>query len=154
MSTEADPVRIRPARPYDAAALLELKRQLDQETAFMMYEPGERDFVMLQHKFEIENADGTTETRTSTLCEYGSPEPGGYSAMAKLVGVPCGVAVKQVLDGTISDKSRPGRSREAVIPEKLRKSRTLLTITLIFLPHKWPVKWPFPIAYCQKFLEL
>lgn len=36
-------VRIRTARPYDAAALLDLKRQLDEETAFMMYEPGERD---------------------------------------------------------------------------------------------------------------
>ncbi|HEX5299982.1 MAG TPA: GNAT family N-acetyltransferase [Streptosporangiaceae bacterium] len=34
---------MRPARPYDAEALLELKRQLDRETAFMMYEPGERD---------------------------------------------------------------------------------------------------------------
>src|SRR5579859_2941533 len=43
MGAEADPVGIRPARPYDAAALLELKRQLDRETAFMMYEPGERD---------------------------------------------------------------------------------------------------------------
>jgi RimJ/RimL family protein N-acetyltransferase len=43
MRAEADLVRIRPARPYDAAALLELKRQLDRETAFMMYEPGERD---------------------------------------------------------------------------------------------------------------
>ena len=44
MSAEATPlVRIRSARPYDAAALLELKRQLDHETAFMMYEPGERD---------------------------------------------------------------------------------------------------------------
>jgi RimJ/RimL family protein N-acetyltransferase len=31
------------ARPYDAAALLELKHQLDRETAFMMYEPDERD---------------------------------------------------------------------------------------------------------------
>jgi RimJ/RimL family protein N-acetyltransferase len=37
------PALIRAARPYDAAALLELKRQLDRETAFMMYEPGERD---------------------------------------------------------------------------------------------------------------
>jgi RimJ/RimL family protein N-acetyltransferase len=37
------PVRIRAARPYDAAALLELKHQLDRETAFMMYEPDERD---------------------------------------------------------------------------------------------------------------
>ncbi|KAF2811163.1 saccharopine dehydrogenase-like protein [Mytilinidion resinicola] len=68
----------------------------------MQYEEGERDFVMLQHKFEIENKDGSKETRTSTLCEYGDPK--GYSAMAKLVGVPCAVAVQQVLDGTISEK--------------------------------------------------
>jgi saccharopine dehydrogenase (NADP+, L-glutamate forming) len=47
---------------------------------------------MLQHKFEIEYKDGRKETRTSTLCEYGAPTgTGGYSAMAKLVGVPCGV---------------------------------------------------------------
>lgn len=68
----------------------------------MQFEEGERDFVMLQHKFEIEHKNGSKETRTSTLCEYGDPK--GYSAMAKLVGVPCGVAVKQVLDGTISEK--------------------------------------------------
>ncbi|RQM08672.1 hypothetical protein DH86_00000397 [Scytalidium sp. 3C] len=58
----------------------------------MQFEEGERDLVMLQHKFEIENKDGSKETRTSTLCEYGAPiGSGGYSAMAKLVGVPCGV---------------------------------------------------------------
>lgn len=68
----------------------------------MQYGPEERDMVMLQHKFEIENKDGSRETRTSTLVEYGDPK--GYSAMAKLVGVPCGVAVKFVLDGTISEK--------------------------------------------------
>ncbi len=68
----------------------------------MQYGPGERDLVMLQHKFEIEHKDGSKETRTSTLVEYGDPK--GYSAMAKLVGVPCGVAVKLVLDGTISEK--------------------------------------------------
>jgi len=70
----------------------------------MEYEEGERDLVMLQHKFEIEHKDGRRETRTSTLVENGSTEKGGYSAMAKLVGVPCGVAVLQVLDGTISEK--------------------------------------------------
>jgi saccharopine dehydrogenase (NADP+, L-glutamate forming) len=68
----------------------------------MQYEEGERDFVMLQHKFVIENKDGSKETRTSTLAEYGDPK--GYSAMAKLVGVPCAVAVQQVLDGTIKEK--------------------------------------------------
>ncbi|KAF2795308.1 Saccharopine dehydrogenase [Melanomma pulvis-pyrius CBS 109.77] len=68
----------------------------------MQYEEGERDFVMLQHRFEIENKDGSKVTRTSTLADYGDPK--GYSAMAKLVGVPCAVAVQQVLDGTIKEK--------------------------------------------------
>ncbi|WEW60764.1 saccharopine dehydrogenase (NADP+, L-glutamate-forming) [Emydomyces testavorans] len=68
----------------------------------MQYGPGERDMVMLQHRFEIEHKDGRKETRTSTLCDYGDPK--GYSSMARLVGVPCAVAVKQVLDGTISEK--------------------------------------------------
>ncbi|GME94485.1 unnamed protein product [Ambrosiozyma monospora] len=61
----------------------------------MQYSEGERDLVILQHKFGIEWADGKTETRTSTLVDYGVP--GGYSSMAKLVGVPCAVAVQHVL---------------------------------------------------------
>ncbi|KAF7552568.1 hypothetical protein G7046_g7365 [Stylonectria norvegica] len=68
----------------------------------MQFEEGERDLVMLQHKFEIEHKDGSRETRTSTLVDNGDPK--GYSAMAKLVGVPCAVAVKQVLNGTLSEK--------------------------------------------------
>ncbi|KAF2012614.1 Saccharopine dehydrogenase [Aaosphaeria arxii CBS 175.79] len=68
----------------------------------MQYEPHERDMVMLQHKFLIETKDGKKETRTSTLVEYGDPK--GYSAMAKLVGVPCALAVQAILDGTITQK--------------------------------------------------
>jgi len=67
------------------------------------YEKGERDMVMLQHKFGIEWADGKTETRTSTLCDYG--DPNGYSSMAKLVGVPCAVACLAILNGRIK---KPG----------------------------------------------
>jgi saccharopine dehydrogenase (NADP+, L-glutamate forming) len=37
---------------------------------------------------------------TSTLLDYGDPK--GYTSMAKLVGIPCGVAAQQVLDGIIS----------------------------------------------------
>ncbi|KAI8057683.1 Saccharopine dehydrogenase [Syncephalis plumigaleata] len=46
----------------------------------MMYEEGERDMVMLQHRFGIELADGTKQTRTSTLLAYG--EPNGDTSMA------------------------------------------------------------------------
>lgn len=65
----------------------------------MQYEEGERDLVVLQHKFGIEWADGKTETRTSTLVDYG--KVGGYSSMAATVGLPCAIATKFVLDGTI-----------------------------------------------------
>lgn len=61
--------------------------------------------VMLQHKFVIENKDGSVETHTSTLLDFGAPVgSGGYSSMAKLVGVPCGIAVQLILDGVISKK--------------------------------------------------
>ncbi|RDX42415.1 saccharopine dehydrogenase [Lentinus brumalis] len=71
-----------------------------QLQVLMPYGPGERDLVMLQHKFIIEWADGRRETRTSTLEAYG--DPSGHSAMALYVGVPCGIAVQLVLDGKLN----------------------------------------------------
>ena len=51
----------------------------------LKFEKGERDLVMLQHKFSILWSDGSTEERTSTLCEYGEPtSETSRSAMAKL----------------------------------------------------------------------
>jgi saccharopine dehydrogenase (NADP+, L-glutamate forming) len=67
----------------------------------MQYELGERDMVMLQHKFEIEHR-WQKETRTSTLCDYGDPKR--YNLMARLVGVLCGVACLRVLDGSTKEK--------------------------------------------------
>lgn len=61
------------------------------------YAPGERDMVMLQHKFEIETASGEHKTLTSTLLDYGIPH--GTSSMAKLVGVPCAIATRLILEG-------------------------------------------------------
>ncbi|KAL0948362.1 hypothetical protein HGRIS_010944 [Hohenbuehelia grisea] len=66
----------------------------------MQYEEGERDLVMLQHKFIVEWKDGKTDILTSTLEAYGVP--GGHSAMALTVGLPCGIATQLVLDGVLS----------------------------------------------------
>jgi saccharopine dehydrogenase (NADP+, L-glutamate forming) len=62
----------------------------------MQYGPGERDMVFLQHRFECE-IDGKHDVRTSTGVWYG--EPNGFTAMARTVGVPCGIATQLVLDG-------------------------------------------------------
>ncbi|KAL6938607.1 saccharopine dehydrogenase (NADP+, L-glutamate-forming) [Hanseniaspora opuntiae] len=65
----------------------------------MQYEEKERDLVVLQHKFGIEWADGSKETRTSTLVAYGKPD--GYSAMAATVGLPVAIATQMVLNKEI-----------------------------------------------------
>ncbi|KAJ1735545.1 saccharopine dehydrogenase (NADP+, L-glutamate-forming) [Coemansia biformis] len=66
----------------------------------MMYGEGERDMIVLQHKFEVENKDGSHNTRTSVTLMYG--EPDGFQAMATTVGVPCGIATQLILDGKIT----------------------------------------------------
>jgi len=66
----------------------------------MKYDEGERDLVMLQHKFIVEWKDGKEDTLTSTLEAYGSRS--GHSAMALTVGLPCGIASQLVLDGVLS----------------------------------------------------
>lgn len=85
------------------------------------YGARERDFVFLQHRFGIRHADGREETRASTLVEYGDPE--GWSAMAKLVGVPCALAVQMVLDGRIAERGILAPMKEelcAPLREELR----------------------------------
>lgn len=80
----------------------------------MSFGPGERDLVMLQHKFVVEWENGTKvclpetyqntlvsniwlqETFTSTLELLG--DPNGYSGMAKSVGVTCGIATQLLMD--------------------------------------------------------
>ena len=83
----------------------------------MSFQPGERDLVMLQHKFVVEWSNQKTvpshpsrltsrrfmtnkwgqETFTSTLELFGDPER--YSGMALSVGVTCGIATQLLLDG-------------------------------------------------------
>ena len=81
------------------------------------YEEGERDLVFLQHTFGIEHKDGKKETRTSTLIEYGDPK--GYSAMARTVGIPCGIAVMFCLEGRLGKGLKGPYSED--ICEPLRK---------------------------------
>jgi spermidine synthase len=68
------------------------------------YEAGERDMVILQHRFEIKNKDGSDSILTSTLLDYGIPN--GQSSMAKLVGVPCAVATRLILEGNPALKQK------------------------------------------------
>lgn len=68
----------------------------------LSYNTGERDIVILRHDINIEWPDLSKESRAIDLVVYGDPQ--GYSAMAKTVGYPAGIAANMIMDGEIQDK--------------------------------------------------
>jgi saccharopine dehydrogenase-like NADP-dependent oxidoreductase len=66
----------------------------------MKYRDGEKDMLILRHRFEVENRDNTTETITSTLIDYGIPH--GDSSMARTVSLPLAVGVKLMAEKKIN----------------------------------------------------
>lgn len=65
----------------------------------LVYEPGERDMVVLEHHFAFDRADGTRASRTIRLLQFGSA--GDDSALAQTVSLPAAMACRRVLDGDV-----------------------------------------------------
>jgi saccharopine dehydrogenase (NADP+, L-glutamate forming) len=68
----------------------------------MRYEPGERDLVVLQHRFLASFPDGAKERVTSTLVDFGIPK--GDTSMARTVGLPAAIGATLILRGAVSSR--------------------------------------------------
>lgn len=68
----------------------------------LAFNQGEKDIIIMRHDIGIEWPDGAHEVRNIDLVVYGDPY--GYTAMAKTVGYPAGIASKMVLNGEIQTK--------------------------------------------------
>ncbi len=90
---DEDPI---PPRPETALQALGARME-----ARLKFGEGERDMIVLQHRFELEYPSGRDQV-TSTLVDYGIP--GGDSAMARTVGLPVAVAAKMILQNKIQLK--------------------------------------------------
>jgi saccharopine dehydrogenase (NADP+, L-glutamate forming)/spermidine synthase len=66
----------------------------------LFYAPGERDMIVLRHKFIVENSDDTRDMITSTLIDFGIPN--GDSSMARTVSLPLAIGVKLMAEGKIT----------------------------------------------------
>ena len=66
----------------------------------LYYAEGEKDMIAMQHKFTIENADGSEDLITSTLIDFGIPN--GDSSMARTVSLPLGIGVNMMAEGKIN----------------------------------------------------
>jgi len=88
---------------FDAQPLPDAGSKLDilseQLLRKLQYKDGEKDMIVLRHRFEVEDADGSGHTITSTLIDYGIPY--GDSAMARTVSLPLAVGVSLMAEGKI-----------------------------------------------------
>jgi saccharopine dehydrogenase-like NADP-dependent oxidoreductase len=71
-----------------------------QAQATMQYEDNEADYVVLHHVFRV-SKDGKREQWSSTLLQEGDEET---TAMATLVGTPCAIAVRLILEDKMPEK--------------------------------------------------
>ncbi|XP_054153876.1 alpha-aminoadipic semialdehyde synthase, mitochondrial-like [Oppia nitens] len=86
--------------------IFKLDTPIDTITHFLAnklsYGPNERDIIIMRHNIGIEWPDGSKEQKNINFVVYG--DPNGYSAMAKTVGYPAGIAAKMVLNGEIQTR--------------------------------------------------
>ncbi len=90
----------------DNAIPLELGGPIDVLVALfedkLQYALGERDMIVMQHKFIIKHQDNTQENITSTLIDYGIPN--GDSSMSRTVALPAAIASHLILTGRVQLK--------------------------------------------------
>ncbi len=67
--------------------------------AKMSLSPGDKDMIVMQHKFEY-IIEGKRYAKISSIVSFGEDEQ--ITAMAKTVGLPLGIAAKNILNGTIN----------------------------------------------------
>ncbi len=69
----------------------------------LYFREGEKDLLLLRHRFVVENADGSRDQITSTLIDFGIPF--GDSSMARTVSLPMAIGTRLIAEGRIT---RPG----------------------------------------------
>ena len=79
---------------------LDILSERMQEKLF--FKEGEKDMLILRHRFIIENKDKTQDLITSTLIDFGIPF--GDSSMARTVSLPMAIGTRLIAEGKITMK--------------------------------------------------
>jgi saccharopine dehydrogenase (NADP+, L-glutamate forming)/spermidine synthase len=66
----------------------------------LVFADGEKDLLILRHKFIVENKDKTQDFITSTLIDFGIPF--GDSSMARTVSLPMAIGTKLLAEGKLN----------------------------------------------------
>jgi RimJ/RimL family protein N-acetyltransferase len=68
-STSSSPVEIRPIRSSDAAAYVDLLDELDRETTFLLWEPGERSIELNELRHRLGSVDHSSRVCIVAACD-------------------------------------------------------------------------------------
>ncbi len=66
----------------------------------LFFKEGEKDLLLLRHRFIVENKDKTRDLITSTLIDFGIPF--GDSSMARTVSLPMAIGTRLIAEGRIT----------------------------------------------------
>jgi saccharopine dehydrogenase (NADP+, L-glutamate forming) len=83
--------------PLKEGSPLDILVALMQEKC--IYNKGERDMIVLQHRLMTKNEDKNLKEIVSTLIDFGIPD--GETAMSRTVGLPLAIAARNILNGRI-----------------------------------------------------
>ena len=89
----------------------------------LFFKEGEKDMLILRHRFQVENKDKSMDLITSTLIDFGIP--GGDSSMARTVSLPMAIATRLVAEDTISLKGVQTPVHREIYEPVLRELETL-----------------------------
>jgi saccharopine dehydrogenase (NADP+, L-glutamate forming) len=84
----------------DAGNYLDILSERMQQKLF--FKEGEKDLLVLRHRFVVENKDGARDLITSTLIDFGIPF--GDSSMARTVSLPMAIGTRLIAEGRITLK--------------------------------------------------
>ena len=68
----------------------------------LYFKAGEKDMLILRHRFQVEHRDKSKELITSTLIDFGIP--GGDSSMARTVSLPMAIGTRLIAENKIALK--------------------------------------------------
>jgi saccharopine dehydrogenase (NADP+, L-glutamate forming) len=105
----------------DGGNYLDILSARMQEKLF--YKDGEKDMLILRHRFIVENRDKTRDLITSTMIDFGIPF--GDSSMARTVSLPMAIATRMIAEGTITMKGVQTPVHPEIYEPVLRELETL-----------------------------
>ncbi len=105
----------------DVGNRLDILSERMQEKLF--FKPGEKDMLILRHRFIVENKDKTRDLITSTLIDFGIPF--GDSSMARTVSLPMAIGTRLIAEGKITMKGVQTPIHPAIYEPVLRELETM-----------------------------